>query len=317
MNKRLVTIFGGAGFIGRYLVRELAQKGWRVRIISRSPGLCGHMQPLGDVGQIVAQAIDTKDEAALTRLLSDSEAVVNLVGILHETSRQTFDEIHGALPGRIARAAAAAGVGRVVHVSAIGANADSSSAYARSKAAGEAAVRDAFQRAVILRPSIVIGPEDDFFNRFASMARMLPALPLIGGGRTRFQPIYVGDVAKAIMASLDDGKAFGRTFELGGPKVYSFEALLRYLLSVIGRKRFLIDLPWGLAAIQARLFELLPTPPLTRDQIELLKTDNVVGDDMPNLADLDLAPTPIEMIAPTYLTRHRIASGSDRAETVS
>ena len=271
MNKRLVTIFGGAGFIGRYLVRELAQRGWRVRIISRTPSLCGHMQPLGDPGQIIAQAVDTKDEATLTGLLSGSDAVVNLIGILHETSHATFDDIHGALPGRIAKVAAAAGVKRLVHVSAIGANADSPSAYARSKAAGETAVRQAFQQAVIIRPSIVIGPEDDFFNRFAAMARISPALPLIGGGKTRFQPIYVGDVAKAITAGLEQEQALGRSFDVGGPKVYTFENLLRYLLAVIGRKRFLADLSFSLAAMPARLFELLPSPPLTRDQIELLK----------------------------------------------
>ena len=317
MTKRLVTIFGGAGFIGRHLVRELAQQGWRIRVVSRTPHLCGHMQPLGDVGQIVVQAVDTHDDAALTSMLSGSDAVVNLVGILHETSRNTFDDIHGALPGRIAQAAKAAEVGRLVHVSAIGADTGSSSAYARSKAAGETAVQEACQQAVIIRPSIVIGPEDDFFNRFASMARISPALPLIGGGKTRFQPIYVGDVAKAITAGLDNGQALGRIFEIGGPKVYTFEDLLRYLLSVIGRKRFLVDLSWSLAAMPARLFELLPSPPLTRDQIELLKTDNVVGDDMPTLSDLGLAPTPIEMIVPSYLARHRYAVGTDRIRATS
>lgn len=305
MGDRLITIFGGAGFIGRHLVRRLAADGWRIRVGSRTPGLSGHLQPLGDVGQIVVQSVDQRDEKALARLLEGSSGVVNLVGILYENSKQRFDEVHGELPGRIARAASSAEVERMVHVSAIGADEQSSSAYARSKAKGEAAVREAFGKAVIIRPSIVIGPEDDFFNRFAAMARMSPVLPLIGGGKTRFQPVYVGDVAQAIHASLEREDAAGRTFEVGGPKVYSFEELLRYMLDVIGRKRLLVDLPWGLAALQARFMEWLPVPPLTRDQLELLKSDNVVGDEAETLDALDIAPTPIEMVVPSYLARHR------------
>ncbi len=317
MNQRLITIFGGAGFIGRHLVRELASQGWRIRVISRSPGLCGHLQPLGDVGQIVAQSADLRAEAALTRLLDGSEAVVNLIGILHETGRQRFEEVHGALPGRLARAAAAAGVRRMVQISAIGADAGSSSAYARSKATGEAAVREAFPRAVILRPSIVVGPEDDFFNRFAAMARLSPALPLIGGGETRFQPVYVGDLARAIVAALERADAAGTIYEIGGPEVYSFEELLRYLLAVIRRRRLLVDLPWGLAMMQARLLECLPAPPLTRDQVRMLRTDNVVGEAMPTLQDLGITPTPIEMIVPSYLARHRLGTGAGRTEAAS
>ncbi|MDH3661514.1 MAG: complex I NDUFA9 subunit family protein [Alphaproteobacteria bacterium] len=313
MNDRLITIFGGAGFIGRHLVRKLATSGWRIRVISRSPGLAGHLQPLGDVGQIVVQSESGTDEAALGRLLEGSQAVVNLVGILYETGKQRFDEVHGERPGRIARAAANAGVGRLVHVSAIGADDQSSSAYARSKAKGEAAVRQAFDSAVIIRPSIVIGPEDDFFNRFAAMARVLPVLPLIGGGKTRFQPVYVGDVADAIVATLERADAKGRTYEIGGAKTYSFEELLRYMLDVIGRKRFLVDLPFGMAALQARFLEWLPVPPLTRDQLELLKSDNVVGEGALTLDDLGIAPTPIETVAPSYLARHRATPGKIEA----
>ncbi len=306
MNNRLITIFGGAGFIGRHLVRSLAAEGWRIRVISRNPALCGHLQPLGEVGQIVVQSANLADEQALTSLLEGSNAVVNLVGILYETSRQTFDAVHGKLPGRIARAAAAAGVGQMVHLSAIGADAQSLSAYAKSKALGEKAVKEAFEQAVILRPSIVIGPEDDFFNRFAAMARISPALPLIGGGETRFQPVYVADVAAAISASLKLNEAKGKTFELGGPKIYSFAELMRYMLKVIGRKRLLVTLPFGLASFQARLLEFLPKPLLTRDQVELLKHDNVVGDQAKTLADLAVSPTPIEMIVPDYLARYRL-----------
>ncbi len=313
MDDKLITIFGGAGFIGRHLVRELAGKDWRIRVVSRAPGLAGHLQPLGDVGQIVVQPFSGDDEASLGRLLESSSAVVNLIGILYETSRQRFDEVHGELPGRIARAAANAGAGHMVHVSAIGADEQSSSAYARSKAKGEAAIRQAFRAAVIIRPSIIVGPEDNFFNRFAAMARLLPALPLIGGGQTKFQPVYVGDVARAVMAGLENSEASGKTFEIGGPKTYSFEELLRYLLDVIGRKRMLIDLPFGLAAIQARIMELLPVPPLTRDQLELLKSDNVVGEEALTLSDLGITATPIETVVPSYLARHRIWSGRTEA----
>ena len=312
MDDRLITIFGGAGFIGRHLVRRLAADGWRIRVISRSPGLAGHLQPLGEVGQIVVQPLSGRDDAALTHVLIGSSAVVNLVGILFETSKQRFDDVHGDLPGRIARAAAAAGIDHMVQVSAIGADEKASSDYARSKAKGEAAVRQTLPEAAIVRPSIVVGPEDDFFNRFAAMARLLPALPLIGGGQTRFQPVYVGDVASAIQACLRRDDARGKTFEIGGPKTYTFEALLRYMLDVIGRRRLLVDLPFGVAAVQARFFELLPTPPLTRDQLELLKTDNVVADDALTLDDLGLTPTPIEMVVPSYLARHRV--GTDRSE---
>jgi len=315
MVDRMITIFGGAGFIGRHLVRHLATKGWRIRVISRSPGLAVHLQPLGDVGQIVVQPLAGMDEKTLTATLQGSTAVVNLVGILYETSQQRFATIHGELPGRIAQAAANAGVARLIHISAIGADAQSASAYARSKADGEAAVKKAFDKAVIMRPSIVVGPEDDFFNRFAAMARVLPALPLIGGGKTRFQPVYVGDVARAITAALNKNDAAGRTFEIGGPKAYSFEQLLRYLLDVIGRRRLLVNLPFSMASIQAFFLERLPVPPLTRDQLALLKSDNVVSGDALTLDDLGITPTPIESVVPSYLARHRIHP--DRFQSVS
>ncbi|MGI9493912.1 MAG: complex I NDUFA9 subunit family protein, partial [Geminicoccaceae bacterium] len=288
MNNPLVTVFGGAGFIGRHLVRSLAAKGRRVKVISRTPGLCGHLQPLGDVGQIIVQSVDLADERALSELLKGSNAAINLIGILYETSKQRFDDVHGQFPGQMAKAAAEAGVRRVVHLSAIGADPQSSSAYARSKAEGERAVKEAFEPAVILRPSIVIGPEDDFFNRFAAMARLSPALPLIGGGKTRFQPIYVADVSAAIMKALELDSAKGEVFDLGGPKIYTFAELMRYMLAIIGRKRWLMNLSFGLAELQARFLELLPHPLLTRDQVELLKSDNVVDETAKTLADLQI-----------------------------
>jgi NADH dehydrogenase len=231
--------------------------------------------------------------------------VINLIGILYETGRQQFAEIHGALAGRIAAAAQAEGVGRLVQVSAIGADPGSASAYARSKAEGERRVHEAFPGATILRPSIVVGPEDSFFNRFAALARILPALPLIGGGETRFQPVYVGDVAQAVVAALERDDAPGKTYELGGPRIYTFAELMRYMLKVLGRRRLLVSVPFGVATLQARFLELLPQPLLTRDQVELLRRDNVVSPGMSGLEALGITPTPIELIVPQYLARHR------------
>lgn len=306
MRNQLFTIFGGTGFIGRYVVERLADRGARILIISRSPRSHGvHLQPLGAVGQIVVQSADLSSETALRRAVAGASGVINLIGILYENGRQQFAEVHGALPGRITAAASAEGVPRLVHISAIGADAASASAYARSKAEGERRVREAFPGATILRSSIVIGPEDSFFNRFAALARLLPALPLIGGGRTRFQPVYVGDVAQAVVAALERDDCQGRTYELGGPQTYTFAELMRYMLNVVGRRRLLIDVPFGLAHLQARLLELLPEPPLTRDQVELLKHDNIVAPGTPDLEALGITPTPIELIVPQYLARYR------------
>ena len=308
MRHRLVTIFGGTGFIGRYVVCRLCERGARLRVISRSPSTHGHhLQPLGRVDQIVVQSADLSSEAALRRAVAGSAGVVNLIGILHETRRQRFAEVQGALAGRIAAAARAEGATRTVQISAIGADPASSSAYARSKAEGERRVLEAFPDATVLRPSIVIGPEDDFFNRFAALARILPALPLIGGGHTRFQPVYVGDVAQAVVAALELEDCLGKIYELGGPQIYTFAELMRYMLRVVGRRRLLPSVPFGLAKIQARFLELLPEPPLTRDQVELLQVDNVVAPGMPGLEALGITPTPIELIVPQYLARYRAA----------
>lgn len=306
MRNRLITVFGGTGFIGRHLVRRLAARGARLLVISRNPSRGYHLQPMGRVGQIVVRRADLGSEQALARALAGASGVVNLIGILNETRQQRFDEVQGALPGRIAKAAAEAGIERMVQLSAIGADPGSKSAYARSKAEGERRVREALPGATIVRPSIVIGPEDSFFNRFAEMARWLPALPLIGGGKTLFQPVYVGDVAEAIVAGLERPDAVGQTYELGGPQVYSFAQLMRYMLGVLGRRRLLVPLSFRLAELQARFLELLPVPPLTRDQVELLKIDNVVAEDAKGLADLSIAPTPIELVVPEYLARYRV-----------
>jgi uncharacterized protein YbjT (DUF2867 family) len=307
MRDRVVTVFGGSGFVGRYVVQRLAALGATVRVPARRPERALFLKPLGAVGQIVLEPWSPRaGDAELARHLVGSTHAVNLIGILHESrSGGGFDEIQGRLPGRIAAAAAAGGALGLLQVSAIGADPASASAYARTKAEGERRVREAFPDATILRPSIVIGPEDGFFNRFATLARMLPALPLIGGGQTRFQPVYVGDVARAVVAALQRDGCQGMTYELGGPRVYTFAELMRYMLQVLGRRRLLLDVPFGLATLQAGVLELLPQPLLTRDQVELLKQDNVVTPGMPGLEALGINPTPIELIVPQYLARHR------------
>ncbi|MSP81799.1 MAG: complex I NDUFA9 subunit family protein [Alphaproteobacteria bacterium] len=305
MTEGLVTIFGGSGFLGRHLVRRLATDGLRVRVAVRDLEGAGFLKPLGDVGQIVAVRSDLRDEAAVARAVDGAAAVVNLVGILFERGGRTFQAVHVEGAGRIAARATAAGAGRLVHVSAIGAAADGKSRYARSKGAGEAAVRAAYPGATILRPSIVFGPEDDFFNRFGALARIAPALPLIGGGTTRFQPVYVGDVADAIRAGLGDPATAGKTYELGGPRIYSFRELMAYVLAETRRRRPLIPLPFGLASLPAMVLECLPVPPLTRDQVKLLRRDNVVSPGAASLVDLGIRPTPLEAVVPGYLARYR------------
>jgi len=305
MAARVATIFGGSGFIGRYLVQRLARRGWVIRAAVRDPEGALFLRPMGHVGQITPIAVNVRDDASVAAAVAGADAVVNLVGILYERGAQTFQAVHVDGARRVAAAAKAAGVQRFVHVSALGADSASPSEYARTKAAGEEAVRAAFPEAAIARPSVVFGPEDDFFNRFAAMARFLPALPLIGGGETKFQPVYVGDVADALAKMVEDPATAGRTYELGGPQVYSFKELMELLLREIGRKRFLVPLPFSLARLQAAVLERLPKPPLTRDQLELLKRDNVVSGKMPTLADLGIAPTAVEVILPTYLSRFR------------
>jgi NADH dehydrogenase len=301
MRSKVVTVFGGSGFIGRYVVKRLAELGATIRVPTRHPERATFLQPMGAVGQIVLQPWNAAAPGDVERLLTGADAAVNLIGILFEPRSGDFDRLQGRLPGEIGAAAAKLGLKRVVHLSAVGADPNAASAYARSKAAGEAALRQSFPKATILRPSIVIGPEDGFFNRFARMTQVSPVLPLIGGGRTRFQPVYVGDVADAVVAALGRPEAAGRTFELGGPAVYSFRDLMSYLLRVTGRRRLLMNLPFGLAGLQAKLLQHLPEPPLTPDQVELLKHDNVVSAGAAGLAELGIQPTPLEIVVPQYL----------------
>jgi NADH dehydrogenase len=306
--RRVATVFGGAGFIGRAVVQRLARQDYVVRVVTRNPERVRELKTAGFVGQIVPLAADPGEDAAVARAVEGAEAVVNLIGILFEQRPGDFDRLQGEAPGRIARAARAAGVRRLVHLSAIGADASSPSLYARSKAAGEAALRAGFPEAVILRPSIVFGPDDAFFNRFAQMATLLPFMPVVSGD-TRFQPVFVGDVADAVMAALAREDAAGRTYELGGPRVWSFRELMAFILETTRRRRKLVDMPMGLMRLQARIVERLPAPPITTDQLILLQRDNVVADGAAALADLGIAAKSVEAVVPGYLARFRPGGG--------
>ncbi|MEX2129305.1 MAG: complex I NDUFA9 subunit family protein [Xanthobacteraceae bacterium] len=307
---RLVTVYGGSGFIGRHVVRALAKSGWRIRVAVRRPELAYHLQPLGRVGQIHAVQANLRYSDSVERAADGADALVNLVGILYEGGQQTFNAVQAGGTAAVARAAARINA-RVVQISAIGAEHGSRSDYARSKAAGEAAVLAHVPHAVILRPSIAFGPEDDFFNKFAAMARISPVLPLIGGGKTRFQPVFAGDVAAAVDAALAGRARPGTIYELGGPQVKTFEELLRLMLRQIDRRRLLVPIPFPLARLQAFFLELLPKPLLTRDQVRLLERDNVVSPDAERdgrtLPGLGIVPTALETVLPNYLVRFRRA----------
>jgi NADH dehydrogenase len=317
MKRHQIAVLGGSGFIGRYVVKRLAGRGEVLTVGGRHAADAGFLKLKGDVGQVGLVNIAIDDEAVLPAFLAGKDALVNCVGILFERGAQKFDVVHHSAPAKLARLAREAGVERLVHISAIGAEPRSGSAYGRSKAAGEQAVKDAFPTATILRPSIVFGPEDDFFNRFAAMAVMSPVLPLIGGGETRFQPVYVGDVADAVISALDDPATAGRTYELGGPKVYTFRALMELMLAEVKRHRRFVDLPFGLASLQARLLSLLPKPLLTPDQVEMLRRDNVVSSGALTLSMLGITPTAVEAILPTYLDRFRKGGWYDRRRAVA
>lgn len=299
----LVTVFGGSGFIGRYVVRRLARRGARVRVAIRRPDDGLLLRPYGGVGQIDLFQANLRDDASVARAVDGADRVVNLVGILYEGGNQTFDAVQADGAGRVAQAAAKAGVGALVHVSAIGADSQSEADYARAKADGEEQVRAAFPAATILRPSAVFGAEDQFLNRFARMALTSLALPLIAGGQTKLQPVFVDDVAAAVEAALYDPVHVGKTYELGGPKVMTLEEIMRFVLDTIGRKRLLLPMPAAVAKIIGGVMQLLPVPPLTIDQVRLLETDNVASG--PGLAELGIQATPMEAVADGYLSRFR------------
>lgn len=304
MNNSLITVFGGTGFLGRHTVRALARAGFRVRVAVRYPNQGFFLPPMGHVGQIALVKCNVREPDEVAAAARGAEAIVNLTGILYQRGEQSFEAVHVAAAEAIANAAREAGATSLVHVSSIGADKDAESSYAASKGEGERRVREAFPNAVILRPSLVFGSEDQFFNRFASLARVLPFLPLIGGGHTKFQPVFVGDVANAVVQGVTDPAARGKTFELGGPTVYSFKELMQFILRETCRKRLLVPVPFFAATIKSIFLQFMPSPLLTPDQVTLLKSDNVVtGND--TLATLGIVPTSVEAEVPTYLWRFR------------
>jgi NADH dehydrogenase len=304
----LITVYGGSGFLGRHVVRALAKRNYRIRVAVRRPELAGFLQPLGRVGQIHAVQTNLRHAPSVEMAARDAQVLVNLVGILFERGRQRFDAVHAYGAEQVALAANAHGA-RMVHVSAIGADANSSSVYGRSKANAEHLALAAQPSTTIMRPSILFGPEDDFFNRFAALARISPALPLVGGGLTRFQPVFVGDVASAIADAVDGKTRPGTVYELGGPDVRTFRELMQFVLTTIERKRLLVSLPFVMARAQAAFLQYFPKPMLTPDQVELLRSDNVVSQaatsEARTLQGLGIDPAPIEAIVPSYLWRFR------------
>jgi uncharacterized protein YbjT (DUF2867 family) len=312
MAHRLVCVFGGSGFVGRHLVRRLAAAGDRVRVAVRDPEGAHFLKPAGTVGQIVAVPANLRHAGSIKAAVQGADAVVNLVGTLRSRGRNSFEAIHVEGARRVAAAAQEAGATRFVHLSALGADAKSRSAYFRSKAAAEVAVRQSFPGAVILRPSFVFGPEDDFFNRFASMTGFSPFLPVVGG---KSQPVYVADVAEAIMRGLDVDATAGQTYALGGPRVYTMREIMEMVLRYAQRRRELVSIPLWMAAIQAVFLQFLPNAPLTPDQVRMLAVDNVVPEGEPGLAALGINATAAEAIVPTYLARfHNVYASHNRPQ---
>ncbi|WP_417485619.1 complex I NDUFA9 subunit family protein [Maricaulis sp.] len=310
LRDEIITVFGGSGFVGRHVVRALAKAGYRVRVATRRPHLAQDLRVMGVVGQVQLVQANLRVAASVERALDGASGVVNLVGVLNESGRQTFSRLHAVGAATIAKAASGLGIERMIQVSAIGASADSASRYARTKAEGEAAVLAALPQATILRPSIVFGTEDGFFNRFGALARFVPALPLFGGGKTRFQPVFAGDVGKAVLAAFERSEARGQTYELGGPGVYTFEELMRFILDETDRPRLLLPLPWVIGKVIATVSELVGALPLmpvliTRDQLVQLQSDNVVSESAKGLADLGVTGETVEAIVPSYLERYR------------
>ena len=321
--QNLVTVFGGSGFVGTQAVRYLAKAGWRIRVAVRNPNLAYKMRLLGDVGQIDVVQANLRDVPSLERALEGAAVALNLVGLLYETGRQGFQAVHVMGAKNVAETAKTKGVQRLVQMSALGADEHSPSKYGRTKAEAEIEVRAVYPGATIVRPSIVFGPGDGFFNKFAAMAQISPVLPLIGGGKTLFQPVYVGDVGQALARMVTDPATVGQTYELGGPGTFSFRELLEKMLAETDQRRFLAPIPFPVAGLLGKAGELtafLMAPPVTSDQVELLKTDNVVSGQYPGLTDLGVTPTTLESVLPTYLYRYRkggqYADQEDRVMTV-
>jgi len=304
-NQKILAIFGAGGFIGKHLIRNLTKLDYRIKIATRDPYLKGYLKPLGNPGQIELFKTNIFNEADVKNVLENCDQVINLVGILNETRRQKFNHVHSHFPHLLCNLCNELGIKNLIHVSALGVKEKHKSLYIQSKLQGEKNIQETFKRSIILRPSVVFGPEDKFFNTFASIAQISPILPLIGEGKTKFAPIYVGDVAKAIVKALELNNSESKIYELGGPENYSFKELMEILLREIKKKRFLIPIPFGVAKFQSYFLQMLPNPLLTPDQVELLKHHNIVSGDHPTLKELGITGTPIQSILPKYIYRFR------------
>ena len=304
-NQKIIAIFGAGGFIGKHLMRELTKLDYRIKVATRSPYLKGYLKTQGNPGQIELFETNIFDLDSIKEVLNNCNFVINLVGILYETRKQKFDAVHSYFPDLLSKACSELGIEKLIHVSALGIKEKHPSKYMQSKLKGENKIRENFSGSKILRPSVIFGQEDKFFNTFAQIAQFSPMLPLIGGGKTKFAPIYVGDVAKAIVRALEINNSESEIYELGGPKEYSFKELMKILLTEIKKKRFLVSIPWGIARFQSYFLQMLPNPLLTPDQVELLKHSNVVTGNYPTLKDLGITGTEIQNILPKYIYRFR------------
>ena len=303
-NQKIIGIFGAGGFLGKHLMRQLTKLDYRVKVATRNPYLKGYLKPLGNPGQIELFKTNIFNPEDVKQVLKNCDIAINLVGILYETRKQKFNQIHAQFPNLLSELCNELGVKKLVHVSALGVKEGHPSQYMQSKLQGEKNIQDTFKQSVILRPGIMFGPEDKFFNTFATLAQFSPALPLIGGGKTVFEPIYVGDVAQTIVKSLELNNSKPSIYELGGAN-YSFKELMQILLSEINKKRFLIPIPWGMAKFQSYFLQMLPTPLLTPDQVTMLRYDNVVSGEYKTLKNLKIKPTTIQSILPKYIYRFR------------
>jgi uncharacterized protein YbjT (DUF2867 family) len=304
-NQKIIAIFGAGGFLGKHLMRQLTKLDYRVKVATRNPYLKGYLKPLGSPGQIELFKTNIFNENDVKEVLKNCHFVINLVGILNESKKQKFKHIHSQFPFLLSNLCKEFGITNLVHVSALGVKEKHSSQYMKSKLEGEKNIQAIFKPSVILRPSVVFGPEDKFFNTFASLAQFSPVLPLIGGGKTKFSPIYVGDVSQAIVKSLELNNSETKIFELGGPANYSFKELMEILLHQIKKKRFLLPIPFNIAKFQSYFLQMMPNPILTSDQVELLKYNNIISGDYPALKDLNITGTTIESILPKYIYRFR------------
>ena len=304
-NQKIIAIFGGGGFLGKHLMRQLTKLDYRIKVATRNPYLKGYLKPLGNPGQIELFKTNIFNLEDVERVLKNCDLVINLVGILYETKKQKFNQIHSQFPYLLSNLCNELKIKNLIHISALGVRERHISQYMQSKLQGEKNIQNIFKPSVILRPSVVFGPEDKFFNTFASLAQFSPVLPLLGGGKTKFAPIYVGDIAKAIVKALELNNSEPQIYELGGPENYSFKELMEILLSEIKKKRFLMPIPFGIAKFQSYFLQMMPNPLLTPDQVEILKYNNIVSGDYPTLEDLGISGTAIQSILPKYIYRFR------------